>query len=156
MDEGDFSQRILSLAQPSRLHLVDPWESPRYGEHKARAVRERFAGAIAAGRVALHRGRSTEVLATLPDASFDWIYIDTDHTRTTTAAELRLGRRKLKPGGILAGHDYVTGSWDGGVRYGVVEAVHEFCVREDWELLYLTAETHRHLSFAIREIDGPS
>jgi hypothetical protein len=46
----------------------------------------------------------------------------------------------------------VTGNWNGGVRYGVVEAANEFCVRHDWEFIFLTAETHRHLSFAIRQI----
>jgi hypothetical protein len=34
----------------------------------------------------------------------------------------------------------------------VVEAVHEFCVKHDWELILLTHETDRFLSFAIHEI----
>jgi predicted O-methyltransferase YrrM len=97
-------------------------------------------------------GRSTDVLQRYPDGTFDWVYIDTDHGYSVTAEELELCRLKVKPGGIIAGHDYVTGNWDGGVRYGVVEAVHEFCVRYEWELILLTHETDRHLSFAIRAI----
>jgi predicted O-methyltransferase YrrM len=152
VDDGDFSRRILTRTQPAKLHLVDSWASDRFHEGKARAVRDRFREEIAAGRVEIHRGLSTDVLAEFPDESLDWVYVDSDHSYAITAAELRIASRKLRHGGILAGHDYVTGGWDDGVRYGVVEAVHEFCRREDWEIVYLTAETHRHLSFGLRRM----
>ncbi|MEX0773138.1 MAG: class I SAM-dependent methyltransferase, partial [Balneolales bacterium] len=81
---------------------------------------------------------------------FDWIYIDTDHSYETTRDELRLYASKVKQGGIIAGHDYVKGNWITTYRYGVIEAVHEFCVNNDWELIYLTAEPIENQSFAIR------
>jgi hypothetical protein len=115
-------------------------------------VRDKFAAEIASGQVKIDLGLSTDVLPRYPDGYFDWIYIDTDHGYIVTAAELEVCRLKVKPGGIIAGHDYVTGNWDGGVRYGVVEAVHEFCVKYGWELILLTHETDRHLSFAIRKM----
>jgi predicted O-methyltransferase YrrM len=115
-------------------------------------VEGRFREEIAAGKVVIDLGLSTDALPKFPDATFDWVYIDTDHGYPITAAELEIARTKVKPGGIIAGHDYVTGNWDGGIRYGVVEAVHEFCVKHDWELILLTHETDRHLSFAIRRI----
>jgi hypothetical protein len=37
-------------------------------------------------------------------------------------------------------------------RYGVIEAVHEFCVREGWEILYLTMDGRTASSFALRKI----
>jgi len=152
VDHGDFSARILAITKPERLHLIDVWGSKRYHGGLEGIVRERFKTAIADGRVTINLGLSTSVLAGFADGSFDWIYIDTDHGYTVTAAELAIARSKVKPNGIIAGHDYVTGNWDGGVRYGVVEAVHEFCVKHDWELILLTHETDRHLSFAIRAI----
>lgn len=41
------------------------------------------------------------------------------------------------------------------VRYGVIEAVYEFCAKYDWELLYITAENEGNPSFAIRRIINP-
>jgi len=152
VNRGDFSAQILEITRSRKLHLVDVWDTERYHEGLERLVRDRFRNEIADGIVEIDRGLSTEVLPRYPEGHFDWVYIDTDHSYRTTAAELELARRVVKPGGIIAGHDYVTGNWDGGVRYGVVEAVHEFCVRHDWELRLLTHETNRHLSFAIRAI----
>jgi len=152
VDHGDFSQRILAITQPERLHLIDMWSSSRYHGGLEHIVRKRFQAEITNGRVRIDLGRSTDVLQRFPDSSFDWVYIDTDHGYIITAQELELSRLKVKEGGIIAGHDYITGNWDGGVRYGVVEAVHEFCVKYNWELILLTHETDRHLSFAIREI----
>lgn len=152
VDHGDFSARILAISRPQRLHLIDMWGSKRYHGGLQQHVRDRFAKEIAAGRVRIDLGLSTDVLKAYPDGLFDWIYIDTDHGYRVTAEELDIARTKVKPGGIIAGHDYTTGNWDGGVRYGVVEAVHEFCVKHDWELVLLTHETDRHLSFAIRPL----
>lgn len=148
---GDFSAMILATCKPQVLHLVDFWGSDRYASGRTR-VEDRFKEEFAAGKVVIDLGLSTEVLPRFADRFFDWIYIDTDHGYVVTAAELELARSKVKPGGIIAGHDYVTGNWDDGVRYGVVEAVHEFCVKYQWELILLTHETDRHLSFAIREM----
>jgi predicted O-methyltransferase YrrM len=152
VDHGDFSARILAITKPQKLHLIDIWSSKRYHAALQDHVRARFARELASGQVQIDLGLSTDVLQRHPDAYFDWIYIDTDHGYAVTAAELEIARSKVKPDGIIAGHDYVTGNWDGGVRYGVVEAVHEFCVKHDWELILLTHETDRHLSFAIRSI----
>ena len=149
--DGDFSALILAVTQPAVLHLVDAWSDARYGAGQA-GVRARFAGEIAAGRVIVQLGLSTSVLERFADASLDWVYIDTDHTYLTTRRELAIAARKVKAGGLIAGHDYVTGNWNSAVRYGVVEAVHEFCVDEGWELVLLTSETDRHLSFAIRRL----
>lgn len=148
---GDLSAMILNTCKPEVLHLVDFWGSDRYASGRTR-VEDRFKKEIETGRVVINLGLSTEVLPRFPDRFFDWIYIDTDHGYEVTAAEMELARTKVKQGGNIAGHDYVTGNWDGGVRYGVVEAVHEFCVKYNWELILLTHETDRHLSFAVREI----
>lgn len=152
VDHGDFSARILELTQPTRLHLVDLWGSERYHGGLFDSVKQRFGTEIADGRVQVHRKMSVDAADDFADASFDWIYIDTDHSYETTARELRRFASKIKDGGLIAGHDYCMGNWANGYRYGVIEAVHEFCVRENWELVYLTAEPLESQSFAIRRI----
>jgi len=51
-----------------------------------------------------------------------------------------------------SGHDFFNGNWLSGLRYGVREAVHEFCVVEGWEFVFLTMEIGDNPSFAIRKM----
>lgn len=150
--EGDFTQEILDRTQPKILHLVDVWATERYHDGLSVLVKDKFKSQIESGQVVINRGYSTSELPKFEDGYFDFIYIDTDHTYKTTAQELELARSKMKKGGIIAGHDFSVGAWSTLARYGVVEAVHEFCLKYDWELIYLTNETDRLLSFAIREL----
>jgi hypothetical protein len=154
VDEGVFTERILAVTKPAKLHLIDAWQSERYSATKALAVETKFRVLIREGLLEINRGLSTDVLKGFPDNYFDWLYIDTDHGYRVTADELRVGHRKVREGGYLCGHDYVTGNWRKGLRYGVIEAVHEFCVKENWEICFLTCETHQHRSFAIKRITG--
>lgn len=151
VDRGDFSQSILAANQPEKLHLIDSWIDPRHSDEALNCVKTRFASHIDSGNVQIHRGPSDEQLEHFPDHYFDFVYIDSDHSYRTTTKELDVCRRKVKSGGIIAGHDYVVGT-NSGYRYGVIEAVNEFCVHNRWEMIYLTHERHRHLSYAITEI----
>lgn len=147
VDEGHFSADILRLAAPAKLHLVDAWGSARYGKDKQAAVAERFAAEGA--RVELHLGMSTERVSDFADGSLDFVYIDTDHSYALTKEELKLYAPKVAPGRLLAGHDYSMGNWRKRYRYGVMEAVQEFCVEEGWGFRYLTAEISERQSFAL-------
>lgn len=153
--EGEFSAKILAITDPLKLYLIDPWDGEkfaRYPEEFMDVVQRKFDHEISRERVIIQRGYSTQELQRFPDNFFDWIYIDTDHSYRTTVEELDLCRAKVKENGIIAGHDYVTGGWQSKYRYGVVEAVHEFCMKHGWEMLYLTHEGDRHLSFALRQM----
>jgi len=152
VDQGDFSQKILSMCQPKKLHLVDFWGSERYNQAKRNRVETMFRQQMEAGELEINLGLSTQVVSAFPDQYFDWIYIDTDHSYQTTHEELEAYRTKMKPGGIIAGHDYIQGNWNGSVRYGVMEAVAEVCVKYNWELLHITLENAGYPSFAIRAI----
>jgi hypothetical protein len=156
VDQGEFTESILRATQPRELHLVDNWGSERYDESKFESVRSKFAEASARGQVHIHRRLSLDAVRDFSDEQFDWIYIDTTHAYELTANELRAYAPKVRRGGIIAGHDYVMGNWINGFRYGVVEAVHEFCVNEGWELIYLTVEQVENQSFAIRRIADAS
>ena len=152
VNEGDFSQQILSVCTPQKLVLIDVWASKRYHGGLFENVKNRFATAVKNGTIEIIRDLSFGAIASCEDRFFDWVYLDTDHSYATTHRELELLRLKMKPGGIIAGHDYIIGNWNGGVRYGVIEAVREFCLKYNWEMIYLTHELDNHPSFAIREI----
>lgn len=153
VDVGEFTSRIIEITHPLKMHLVDTWGDPgRYRDELRAQVEAKFRGDIESGRVVIDVGRSTDVLTCFPDQYFDWVYLDTDHTYTTTERELNILKVKVKKGGIIAGHDYSVGNWIGDFRYGVIEAVHELCVLDGWEMIYVTFEANQTRSFAIRKL----
>lgn len=152
VDEGDFSSMILEICSPDRLHLVDYWGTKRYNLDKRKSVETKFKEEILSGKVELNIGSSLEVVENYPDEYFDWIYLDTGHTYELTAQELLAYYRKVKTGGFIAGHDFTRWNRAGLSRFGVMEAVSEFCNNYDWELVFITVEIDQNPSFAIRKL----
>jgi hypothetical protein len=152
VDKGEFSELILKITTPEKLYLIDAWEGGRYSSNLKGIVEDKFKDEIAKGLVQVNVGYSIQVLSTFPDFYFDWVYLDTDHSYEVTKNELAILKTKVKPQGIIAGHDYISYDWVGNHKYGVIEAVNEFCVNENWEIIYLTAETNQYRSYAIRKI----
>jgi hypothetical protein len=153
VNRGEFSESILNISKPSKFHLIDAWgDEKRYHDGLKLEVENKFAHQIQQGLIEVNIGLSHEVLKTFPDAYFDWVYLDTDHSYRQTKIELEILVNKMKPNGIIAGHDYIMGNWKGNVRYGVIEAVHEFCVQHKWQLKYTTINYPESPSFAIQKI----
>ncbi len=65
------------------------------------------------------RMKSEAAAETFADGSLSFVFIDADHRYDAVAQDIRSWSSKVKPGGILAGHDY-TDEWP-----GVVKAVDE-------------------------------
>ena len=145
---GDFSSEILNRIRPDELHLIDMWEAERYSAGRAK-VEEKFAKEIANGSVKLHVGSSLEMLGTFDDGFFDFIYIDTTHSYHLTLSELRLGARKLKPSGLLAGHDFCVGNVVKPVVYGVIQACHQFCSEDGWRYRAISLDAGGSFSFCL-------
>jgi hypothetical protein len=154
--DGIFSEKILSITKPERLHLLDTW--PDINSHEGSAeqriniIENKFRGEIAVGQVAIHPGEPLAELQGFKEDYLDWIYIDNGHSYDNVAMLLELCRIKLKSGGIIAGRNYVSGYIPTRERYGVIEAINTFCKNNDWELIYLTNESHRNLSYAIQKM----
>ena len=152
--KGDFSAQILEVVRPAKLHLVDPWifmtdeaySEARYGGRLAAdqaamdelyaGVLRRFAGPVAQGVVEVHRCTSAEAAPALPEAVFDWIYVDGNHLYEYVAADLALYEPKLRAGGLLAGDDYGAAGW---WEDGVTRAVDEFVAERGYEVVSLAA-----------------
>ncbi len=117
---GDFSLLSLEYAKPKEYHMVDRWkvtDSPADSvynqiqmEKMYRGVKEKFNrferddGGIP--DVTIHRKFSRDAVTAFSDEYFDWVYIDRNYTYEGIREDLALWWPKVKPGGILAGHDY--------------------------------------------------
>ncbi len=153
VNQGVFSEQIIKLTHPSKLHLIDAWgDADRYHDGLKLVVEDKFADKIKTGQVEINVGFSTSVLKNMPDNYFDWVYLDTDHSYKVTVQELNVLKDKVKPDGIIAGHDYIIGNWAGDIRYGVIEAVSELCINSNWEMIFLTINKNEMPSFAIKKI----
>lgn len=151
VDEGNFSEQILSITEPESLFLVDVWETERYGEEEMRKVKKKFDDFA---EVSIVRERSEIALSEFEDDFFDLVYIDTTHSYEQTSKELYVSQRKVKEDGVIAGHDYCVGNVSKGVPYGVISAVHEFCIQENWQISHLSLETDGYRSFALEKINS--
>lgn len=165
--EGTFAAAILESAEPKELHLIDPWShletggDPLQGRGHLEGVDRALGGTFAppaanpegdvafaavearfAGdeRVRLHRQFSYKAAGSFPDGHFDFVYIDGDHHYEFALRDLQDFAAKLKPGGLLFGHDFFEDSFARQEHYGVVEAVNAFLKRSDFRFLMLTAE----------------
>jgi len=80
-------------------------------------------------RVKIIREYSEEASLLFDNNTFDFIYLDADHTYEGISKDLECWYPKLKVGGILSGHDYIERTKvlpNAKVQYGVIQAVTEF------------------------------
>ena len=180
--EGAYSAEILAAADPAQLHLIDPWSHLEEGSglldgadllarvgtagaaggefapppansegdsHYARIL-ARFGGDP---RVRLHRQYSYKAAASFAPDSFDFVYLDGNHHYEFVLRDLEDFAARLKPGGLLFGHDFFEDDFARREHYGVVGAVLTFLKRSDFRLLALTWEPFSTFCLA-RRLDG--
>ena len=129
VDCGAFSASLLFNSTLRILYGVDTWE--KYPERKIAAENslKPFRD-----RSKLLTAASPTVAEKFPNEFFDFIYIDGDHRYRPVKADINGFWPKLKPGGCLAGHDYVERR-----MCGVIRAVDEF-IQQNNLGLYTTKE----------------
>jgi predicted O-methyltransferase YrrM len=80
-----------------------------------------------------HVRGSIEASNEFKDESLDVVFIDADHSYAAVKADLEAWYPKLKPGGLMAGHDFVFE--DEASREGVIRACLEFFVDKPFEVM---------------------
>jgi predicted O-methyltransferase YrrM len=68
------------------------------------------------------RDWSVNAATTFDDLLFDFAYIDANHSYKCTMEDLEAWYPKVRPGGMVCGHDYL----DSGTNFGVYSAVRDF------------------------------
>lgn len=124
VDRGEFAANVLEAWRGAKYVLVDPWSNPPGYQDRIAFRSDRESDFIAAqGSLSSHSERtvwlrmvSAEAVRQFADGSLDFVYLDADHMRL--AEDISLWWPKVKPGGILAGHD-LNGEWEPYVRTDV-------------------------------------
>jgi hypothetical protein len=125
--KGGFAAHLLERCDSiGRYYMIDPWRKLGTWNkplNTADSVHEEaFQATIAATRFAeskrvVLRGTTTEVIDRIPDQSLDFAYIDGDHTLRGITIDLTAVYPKIKPGGFLAGDDFVPTIWQHETRF---------------------------------------
>jgi hypothetical protein len=141
--------QLIFRTKPSVLFLVDTWkisEKRRMAHDDPNlwyddyfdSVTEIFNKEIKQGKVILRKQDSTSFLDSLEDNSLDWVYIDAAHQYQHVSREIDLSIKKVKSGGHIMGHDYLTNPqrW----TTSIIRAVNERMQNGDIKMEAITNE----------------
>lgn len=178
VEHGIFSGKIMDVLQPSELHLLDPWEfnvakGLFYQEAHLRniptaysnvnmqiEIERKYEKEIAEGIVHIHRGYSHDLVDRFEVGYFDFVYLDGCHLYESVKQDIEDYHKKVKPEGILGGHDYISKetlfvqqgvTYTNQLGYGIKQAVDEFLEsKEQLELCALVSSDIPFPDWAIR------
>lgn len=118
VQQGFYSQNLLSnWPSCNEFHLIDLWAQQTNYKDAANVdmnQQEVFFKTAQANvaefkdKTTFHRMLSSEAAKLLPEKSLDFVYLDARHDYCGVTEDLNAYWPKVRPGGILAGHDFVT------------------------------------------------
>jgi hypothetical protein len=143
--KGEFSDILLQRTEPKVLYLIDPWigdihSGDKDGKNLQYISGDQFYKDVIIPKydsnhtVKILRDKSS-VLNNFDDNFFDWCYIDGDHSYEGAKSDLECMYKKVKPGGIIMGHDYIQPRFS-----GVVRAVNEFTGNKNLEISHISED----------------
>ena len=144
--KGDFSRHLFDTCHPAELHLIDL-------DLRSHRIAERFQPEIAAGRIILHEGDSSAVVRQFSEGYFDAIYVDGDHSYDGVRRDIDAAAARIAERGVLIFNDYTYWSPCECMRYGVMQAVNEFCLNTNWEVAYFALDGYMYCDIAIHRKD---
>ena len=160
VEQGRFSELILSTVRPKKLYLIDSWIDVMTGKFRNQEetlrqeknyndVRKKFQKYL---EVEIIRESSVDASKLFENNSLDWIYIDADHSYEGVSKDLIEWGEKIKLGGFMCGHDWTTKpKKKHGVIFGVNRAVEEYVLKNKFEFIGITNEDN-FKSFMLKKI----
>ncbi len=132
---GRTTEQLLKMFPEITVFMVDPWA--KWGErYSGREITQDMQDAFmaealqrtdfAGNRRVICRKTSEEMAA--ESGMADLVFIDADHSQEAVQRDLRAWHPKVRPGGILCGHDY------NGNHKGVMRAVDDFFAGEQFDV----------------------
>ena len=106
---GRFTERLLAAHKHLVMVAIDTWTPrPGYDLYDFPTIEADFRQRMGkfGKRVRPLRMETVAAAREFPDAHFDFVFIDADHSYEAVTADIDAWRPKLKAGGLLCGHDY--------------------------------------------------
>lgn len=127
-DHGQYAEQICAGVPGLKLTCVDPWTPYTEGKevHDQENIDQIYKEAqdrLTKYDTKFMKMTSMEAVRFIPDNSLDFVFIDGNHSYSYVKEDITEWTKKVKPGGIVAGHDYKV---DPENDYGVIEAVGEY------------------------------
>lgn len=123
---GKHANWIYPIVQPSKLVLIDHWEEGgNYGgtyEGTLRMYESVVRDFGDKDNVEIIKSDSVTAADNFPDESFDWVYVDGNHTYEGVYRDLEAWWPKVKKGGFISGDDYFFMEQ----KFGVKKALDSF------------------------------
>lgn len=106
---GEFSEKICQAGL--KLYAIDPWEYYKnYRRHPKEArmedIFEEAKARLSPYDCTLVKKTSMEALDDFEDNSLDFVYLDGNHSIRYIIEDIYEWYRKVRPGGVISGHDY--------------------------------------------------
>lgn len=112
VERGKNTARWLAALPELTLYCIDAWQYwPGYRDRKASRHAGYYEEALArlapfGERAVIIPEFSVEAAARFADASLDFVFMDACHEYAHVTADLEAWEPKVRPGGIVAGHDF--------------------------------------------------
>ncbi len=111
VDRGYFAADMCKANPGVKLFGIDPWlDYPESGENYVQPYADEChaeaVARLAPYRVELIQAASMDAVHQFADESLDYVYIDGNHAYTFVRDDIREWAKKVRPGGIVSGHDY--------------------------------------------------
>ena len=127
-DHGKYAQQLCEGIPGLNLFCVDPYLPYIEGEenHTQEEVNQIYQEAktrLESYSVHILRQTSMQAAKGIISNQLDFVFIDGNHEYSYVLEDITERTKKVKPGGIVAGHDYKE---DPVRKYGVIEAVKKY------------------------------
>lgn len=109
--KGEFSEKYCK--EGLKLYAIDPWRSyddyeDSRGQKKLNSIYEHTKRLLAPYKnCTIIRKTSMDAAKDFADGSLDFVYIDGNHQFKYVAEDISEWSKKVKKGGVIAGHDYI-------------------------------------------------
>ena len=111
--QGQHSRQLCAYNPPLHLLCVDKWLAYPASRHIHEITQDQMDGLfeqtkalLAPFNATIIRKSSIDAAQDIPDGSLDFVHIDASHKLQNVVADLAAWEPKIRPGGIVSGHDF--------------------------------------------------